>query len=82
MCGEPCIDGTRVPTGMISHQFMQSMSVAGIADDHGLTQVEVVQALRFEMRRKHDAAELARVDAAAITRIEEHLIAIRNKVGA
>lgn len=80
MGGEACIDGTRVPTSSIGARFMDGESVAAIAADYQLDQVEVIHALRFEMNRLRESGERFEMKA-TLNKLEEHLIAIRNSVG-
>ncbi len=46
--GEPCIDGTRVPTGLIAALISTDDDIAEVTDDYRLSEEQVRAALDFE----------------------------------
>jgi uncharacterized protein (DUF433 family) len=73
--GQARIEQTRVPTSMLGARWAAGDTIAELSLDYELTDAEIVEALRYEMSRLRERNE-------ALERIEQHLIEIRNRVGA
>ena len=73
--GQTRIEQTRVPTSMLGARWAAGDTIAELSLDYELTDAEIVEALRYEMSRLRERNE-------ALERIEQHLIEIRNRVGA
>jgi uncharacterized protein (DUF433 family) len=89
MFGQPCIAGTRVPASMLGARFAAGDSIADLVTDYELSESDIVEALRYELGRLYlregeqmDSVVLEKEDDEALERIERHLHAIANRVGA
>ena len=89
MFGQPCIDGTRVSTSILGTRWASGDTIAELAADYDLGEADIVAALRFEMGQLYqregewmDSLALQKEDDEALERIERHLHAIANRVGA
>lgn len=51
MFGQPCIEGTRVPTSMIGTRWVDGDTIAELAADYELAEADIAEALRYELER-------------------------------
>jgi uncharacterized protein (DUF433 family) len=49
MFGQPCIEGTRVPTSMIGARWTAGDTIRELAADYDLAEADVAEALRYEL---------------------------------
>ena len=56
MFGQPCIEGTRVPTSMIGARWTAGDTIRELAADYDLAEADIADALRYELARLHQRA--------------------------